>query len=154
MYDRHSFSSKFTDLTFVVQPKSGLYRLALRLLRHTKLNTHTHSGTHTHTAARTHTHTHRHAQSHTERKAYIHTHTCRHTHTHTRTDSLSLSLSVCRNPLFDRHVVKTPTYTTHNRHKRETSMPSVRFSHATAAIKRPKTRALDRKDTDIQFTYV
>ena len=44
----------------------------------------------------------------------------------------------------DQLVAEAVTYTTHNKHKRRTSMPSVGFEPAILAIQRPQTYALDR----------
>jgi hypothetical protein len=63
------------------------------------------------------------------------------THTHTQPVGL-----LCTS---DRPVAEAATYTTHNKHKRRTSMPSAEFEPVTPGIKRPQTYALDRTTTGI-----
>jgi hypothetical protein len=49
----------------------------------------------------------------------------------------------------DQPVAEAATYTTHNQHKRRTSMPLAKFEPAISATKRPQTYALDRTATGI-----
>jgi hypothetical protein len=49
----------------------------------------------------------------------------------------------------DQLVEEAATYTTHNKHKRRISMPSVRFEPAIPAIERAQTYAFDRTVTGI-----
>ena len=65
-----------------------------------------------------------------------HTHTHTHTHTHIHTVGL-LRTS-------DQVVAEVATYTTHNKHVRRTSMPSVGFEPAIPPIERQQTYALGR----------
>jgi hypothetical protein len=62
--------------------------------------------------------------------ARAHTHT--HTHTHT-----------------NKHA-EAGTYSTHNKHKRQTSMSSVEFEPSISAMEWPQTKALDRTATGNQ----
>ena len=43
--------------------------------------------------------------------------------------------------------------TTHNTHKRHTSMPAAGFEITVPAIEQPQTHALDRTATEIGFTF-
>jgi hypothetical protein len=63
----------------------------------------------------------------------------RHTHTHT-VELLSTS---------DQLVVEAMTYSTHNKYKRQTSMPSGGFESAIPAIKRLQTYSSDPTATGI-----
>ena len=56
----------------------------------------------------------------------------------------------------DQHVAEAATYTTHSKHKRRTSMPSVGFEPAIPAIKRLQTYALERTATgiDLKLKYL
>jgi len=47
----------------------------------------------------------------------------------------------------DRPAAEAATYTSHNKHKRQTSMPSAGFKLAIPAIKRLETYSLDRMAT-------
>jgi hypothetical protein len=49
----------------------------------------------------------------------------------------------------DQLVAEAATYTTHNKYKRQTFMPSAVFETAIPAIERPQTYALDRAATGI-----
>jgi hypothetical protein len=49
----------------------------------------------------------------------------------------------------DQLVPEAATYTTYNKHKRRTSMPSVGFELAITTIKRVQTHALDRTATGL-----
>jgi hypothetical protein len=51
----------------------------------------------------------------------------------------------------DQIVAEAATYTTHNKYKRQTSMPSAGFEHAIPAI---KTHALDRAATEIGQAFM
>ena len=75
---------------------------------------HTHTLTHSHT----HTHTHSHTHTLTDTLTHTHTHTHSHTHTHTLTHTVDLGTS-------DQLIAQDALYTTHNQHKRRTSMLSV-----------------------------
>jgi hypothetical protein len=58
-------------------------------------------------------------------------HTIGRTHAHTHTVRLIWTS--------DKPVAEAATYTTHNKHKRRTSMSSLEFEPAIAAIERPQT---------------
>jgi hypothetical protein len=45
----------------------------------------------------------------------------------------------------DQLVAEAATYTTHNKHKRRTSMPSASFEPAIPSIERPETHALETR---------
>jgi hypothetical protein len=49
----------------------------------------------------------------------------------------------------DQLVAEDATYTTHNKHKRRTSMPSTGFEPAIPAIQWPQTYALERTATGV-----
>jgi hypothetical protein len=49
----------------------------------------------------------------------------------------------------DQPVAEAPTYTSHSKHNRRTSMLSARTQPAIRAVERPHTYALDRKATGI-----
>jgi len=70
-----------------------------------------------------------------------HTHTQNYTHTHIHPVVL-----LWRS---DEHVAVAATYTTHNKHKRRTPMPSAGLESAIPAIERPQIYALDRMATGI-----
>jgi len=54
----------------------------------------------------------------------------------------------------DQLVAVAATYTAHNKHKRQTSMPSVGFEPAIPAIEGPQTYALDHMATGFSKTYI
>jgi hypothetical protein len=54
----------------------------------------------------------------------------------------------------DQFVAEAATYTTHNKHKRRTYMPSAGFEPAIPAIKRPQTYASDRTATGIGHKHI
>jgi hypothetical protein len=127
--------------------------------------THTHTNTHINTTRRytTHTHTtHTHihtTQTHntytqhtnTTHRYTTHTHTyTQHKHAHiqtheTNTHTHSVGLPWMR----DRPVTEISTCTTHNIHKRETSVPPLGFESAIPASELPLTRAFPRAATGI-----
>jgi hypothetical protein len=72
-------------------------------------------------------------------------HTIRHTHAHTQTQTRSVGL-ICN----EWSVLWSDCYcTTHNKHNRRTSMPSVRYEPTSPAIKRTQTYVLDPTATGI-----
>jgi hypothetical protein len=75
-----------------------------------------------------------------------------HTHTHTHTQTRPVGLLWTSDQL----VAEAATYTTHNTHKRRTSMPSAGFETAVTTIKRLQTYTSDRTATGIcrdNFTF-
>jgi len=54
----------------------------------------------------------------------------------------------------DQHLAEAPTYTTHNKHKRRTSMSSVGFEPAISTFKRLKTYSLDRMTNGFGNPYL
>ena len=112
-------------LFFSVGARAQIGRTAsvLRFIDHTQLDIHTHTHTHTHTQLDIHTIRHK------------HTHTIRHTHTHTHTPGMT--------PL-NKWSPEAATYTTHNKKKRRTSIPSAAFEPAIELI---QTYAFDGKAT-------
>jgi hypothetical protein len=52
----------------------------------------------------------------------------------------------------DQLVAGVATYTTHNKHKRQTSMPSPGFEPSIPAIEQPQTYVVDRMATGIGIT--
>jgi hypothetical protein len=80
--------------------------------------------------------THKHTHTHTHTHTYTHVHTHTHTHTHGRS------------PLDERSARHTDLYlTTHNIHKRQTSMTPRGIESAIPANERPQTT--DRATTGI-----
>jgi len=51
----------------------------------------------------------------------------------------------------DQHLTGATTYTTSNRHKRRTCMPSAGFKQAIPAVKQLQTYALDHMTTEIRI---
>ena len=74
-----------------------------------------------------------------------HTHTPIHTHTHTHTLAAALPWTS------DQIVEDATTYTTHNKHKKRTSLSLAGFEPAIPAVKRLQTYALDRTAIGIGF---
>ena len=70
------------------------------------------------------------------------------THTHAHTHTVGLLLTS------DQLVTEAATYTTQNKHKRRTSMPSARFYPTITAMKQLQTKALDRTAIRIGFLYI
>ena len=54
----------------------------------------------------------------------------------------------------DQPVIEDVIYTTHNKHNRQTSMPSAGFEPATPEIDRPQTYALDRATTGFALKFI
>jgi hypothetical protein len=77
--------------------------------------------------------------------AFRHTHTHKQTHTHTHTHTHTAGLIWASDQL----VPGAATYTTFNKHKRRTFMPSAGFERAIPVIERPQTYALDQTTTGI-----
>jgi len=78
-----------------------------------------------------------------EEGLYLITSNDTHTHTHIHTHLIGF---LCTRNL---SVAETSTYTTHNTHKRQTSMPPARFENAIPASEQPQTHALERAATGI-----
>jgi len=108
--------------------------------RHTLTHTCTHTHTHIHTLTHTYTHTHTYTLTHTctdtltHIYTHSHTYTLTHRHTHTLGRAFLDEWSVRRK---DRYM------STHNTHKRQTSMHPAVFEPIIPASERPQTHALD-----------
>jgi hypothetical protein len=125
----------------VQQPKSGVGRQNFDVsgshtMRHTHKHTHKHTQTHINTHTQKHTHTNTHTNTCTHKNTRTHKNTHINTHKHTHTHPVGLLWTS------DQPVAEVATYTTHNKHKRRTYMPSQGFKPANPAIKRLQTNAL------------
>jgi hypothetical protein len=83
----------------------------------------------------------------TKLDTHTHTHTNTHTHTHTHTHTNTHTAGLLWKS--DQPVAENTTYTTNNKHKGRTSMPSAGLESAIPAIDRLQTHALDRTSTMI-----
>jgi hypothetical protein len=64
-------------------------------------------------------------------------------------------IALCRTPLDEWSAVRRDLYlSTHNTHKRQTSVPPAKFEPAIPASERPQTHALDRAATGMDSTAI
>jgi len=72
---------------------------------------------------------------------------------HTVRHTLARARARGRTPLIELSARRTDLYlTTHNKHKRQTSMPPVGFKHAIPSTRDLQTYAFDRTTTEIGFS--